>query len=299
MEELTQQKQNEDSTSENESNISSPNAGFLPFDLSLTMDGLSGMKVYQKYIIDTNFLPSNYPKALEFLIKGIVHTISNNEWVTTLESLAVPRNPFGLENNTNIQLSIGNNINTPFSQGNLSAVKGNPSLRQVLLNAGYSENSPEYRFAFAIGSREGWSASANGGVGTRSYRNNNPGSLDYSINLQSIDPGVTLENNPFGPNRFAHFTTAELGAKALVETKIKQWANGRMPITAGNQSLIINNKGGNKYIPNTPPTIAQFFYTYAPPNENNTEQYIEGVIRDLRIVKPNINRNTLVKDILV
>ena len=296
---LTQQKQNEDSTSENESNISSPNAGFLPFDLSLTMDGLSGMKVYQKYIIDTNFLPSNYPEALEFLIKGIVHTISNNEWVTTLESLAVPRNPFGLENNTNIQLSIGNNINTPFSQGNLSAVKGNPSLRQVLLNAGYSENSPEYRFAFAIGSREGWSASANGGVGTRSYRNNNPGNLDYSINLQSIDPGVTLENNPFGPNRFAHFTTAELGAKALVETKIKQWANGRMPITAGNQSLIINNKGGNKYIPNTPPTIAQFFYTYAPPNENNTEQYIEGVIRDLRIVKPNINRNTLVKDILV
>jgi hypothetical protein len=45
------------------------------------------MKVYQKYLIDTTFLPSNYPEALEFLIKGITHTISNNEWTTTLESL--------------------------------------------------------------------------------------------------------------------------------------------------------------------------------------------------------------------
>jgi hypothetical protein len=28
----------------------SPNGGFLPFDLQLTMDGLSGMKIYQKYV---------------------------------------------------------------------------------------------------------------------------------------------------------------------------------------------------------------------------------------------------------
>jgi hypothetical protein len=136
---------------------------------------------------------------------------------------------------------------------------------QVLLTAGYSENSPEYRLAFAIGSKEGWNAKANGGIGTRSYRNNNPGNLDFSTNLRSIDPGVTLENNPFGSNRFAHFTTAELGAKALVETKIKQWASGRMPPTEGNQFLIVNKKGGNRWIANQPPTISQFFYTYAPP----------------------------------
>ena len=49
----------------------------------------------------------------------------------------------------------------------------------------------------------------------------------------------------------------------------------------------------------TPPTIAQFFYTYAPPTDgNNTEQYINSVIADLSKVKPGINRNTLVKDIL-
>jgi hypothetical protein len=74
---------------------SSPSIGFLPFDLQLTMDGLSGMKVYQKYTADASFLPSNYPSSLEFIIKGITNTISNNEWITTLESIATPKNPFG------------------------------------------------------------------------------------------------------------------------------------------------------------------------------------------------------------
>jgi len=76
-------------------NSASPNAGFLPFDLSITMDGLSGMKVYQKYIIDTTYLPSNYPNSLEFIIKGISNTIESNQWITTLESMAIPKNPYG------------------------------------------------------------------------------------------------------------------------------------------------------------------------------------------------------------
>ena len=92
----TQTAQNANSTSQNKSNISSPNIGFLPFDLQLTMDGLSGMKVYQKYTIDTDFLPSNYPKSLEFIVKGITNTISNNTWTTTLESFTIPKDPFGL-----------------------------------------------------------------------------------------------------------------------------------------------------------------------------------------------------------
>jgi hypothetical protein len=71
--------------------------GFLPFNLSLTMDGLSGMKVYQKFEVDTDFLPSNYPTSLDFIVKGITHTIQNNEWITNIESFAIPANPFGTE----------------------------------------------------------------------------------------------------------------------------------------------------------------------------------------------------------
>ena len=83
--------------------ISSPNIGFLPFDLTLTIDGLSGMKIYQKFIADTEFLPSNYPQSLEFLIKGITHEIKDNQWITKLESLAVPRDPLG----SNVIFNVG------------------------------------------------------------------------------------------------------------------------------------------------------------------------------------------------
>ena len=89
-----QLEQNENGSLKNP-NAASPNGGFLPFDLSITMDGLSGMKVYQKYTIDTTYLPSNYPTSLEFIIKSINNTISNNQWTTTLESMAIPKNPFG------------------------------------------------------------------------------------------------------------------------------------------------------------------------------------------------------------
>jgi hypothetical protein len=74
--------------------VSSPTiTGFLPFDLQLIMDGLSGFKIYQKYSINSEFLPSNYPESLEFIIKGISNKISNNEWTTTIESLAIPKEP--------------------------------------------------------------------------------------------------------------------------------------------------------------------------------------------------------------
>ena len=284
-----------------ESTAASPNSGFLPFDLSLTMDGLSGMKVYQNFLMDTSFLPTNYPGTLEFLIKGIIHKIEGNQWTTNIESMAIPKNPFAISGSDNPvdEASRNTNRGTNPGSGNSNAVKGNANLRQVLIDAGYKEGTAAYQFAYSIGTKEGWNAKANGGVGTRSYRNNNPGNLDYSNSFKSIDPGVKLENNPYGASRFAHFTTAELGAKALVETKIKNWANGKMPITAGNQSIIVSYKGGNKYVKGTNPTIAQFFFTYAPPTDgNNTEKYITDVINDLGKVKSGINRNTLVKDIL-
>ena len=68
---------------------SSPTAGFIPINVSLTMDGLSGMKVFQKFDLDSSYLPSNYPDAVEILIKGITHTIQNNIWDTTIDSVIV------------------------------------------------------------------------------------------------------------------------------------------------------------------------------------------------------------------
>jgi hypothetical protein len=92
------------------------------------MDGLSGMKVYQRFEVDTDFLPSNYPTSLEFIIKGITHTIQNNEWITNIESIAIPKNPFGYNVKNKRKINI-NNLNPQPHTGTV-----NPSDLQFLDN---------------------------------------------------------------------------------------------------------------------------------------------------------------------
>ena len=70
---------------------------FIPFNLSLTMTGLSGMKNYERFSITEEILPYSYRSGdqggvIDFLIKGISHTISNNRWETKIESLSVGSN---------------------------------------------------------------------------------------------------------------------------------------------------------------------------------------------------------------
>lgn len=62
--------------------------GFLPINLKLEMDGIGGIRIYDFIKINTEFLPSNYPDTLEFICTGVNHKIENNEWVTSLDTLA-------------------------------------------------------------------------------------------------------------------------------------------------------------------------------------------------------------------
>jgi len=74
-----------------ENNNPSPSIGFIPFNLSMTLDGISGIKIYNRLKINTKFLPSNYPTTLEFLVKKVSHSLSNNIWETKLETITVPK----------------------------------------------------------------------------------------------------------------------------------------------------------------------------------------------------------------
>jgi hypothetical protein len=64
--------------------------GFIPINVSLKMTGMSGMKIYQEFTLRTDFLPSNYQTKMSWLIKGVNHTIENNMWSSTIESLSLP-----------------------------------------------------------------------------------------------------------------------------------------------------------------------------------------------------------------
>ena len=65
--------------------------GFIPVGFGVQLQGISGVKIYNKLNINNTFLPSQYPKALKFLVKSVSHTIENNTWTTSLDTLSIPK----------------------------------------------------------------------------------------------------------------------------------------------------------------------------------------------------------------
>ena len=84
--------------------------GFIPVSLNLTLDGISGFKIYNALKVDTTYLPSNYPTTMDFLITGVSHKITNdNVWITDLTTVMVPKDP---TQSDNIVTDLGNNNRT-------------------------------------------------------------------------------------------------------------------------------------------------------------------------------------------
>jgi hypothetical protein len=65
--------------------------GFIPISLGVTMDGISGIKIYNSLKVSTGFLPKNYPENLSFIIKGVNHKLSNSDWETTIETVVISK----------------------------------------------------------------------------------------------------------------------------------------------------------------------------------------------------------------
>ena len=55
------------------------------------MDGLSGMKLYQRFKVNDNILPPSYTgDDVDLIIKGINHTVGTNGWTTKVDTLSAP-----------------------------------------------------------------------------------------------------------------------------------------------------------------------------------------------------------------
>ncbi len=78
--------------------------GFIPLELGITMEGLSGVKIYNKLNLNTKFLPSSYPKSLKFIATNVDHKVGGNIWETNIKTISMPLsenppiNPVILEN---------------------------------------------------------------------------------------------------------------------------------------------------------------------------------------------------------
>ena len=89
--------------------ITSPS--FLPFKLSLDIDGISGIKLYQKFNVDDNVLPPSYePDSVDLQISSADHTVSSTDWITKITTQSVPRSKETVE--TEVQSLTGQKQST-------------------------------------------------------------------------------------------------------------------------------------------------------------------------------------------
>ena len=62
-------------------------AGFIPIKLDLTLYGISGIKIFQKFKITKDVLPFSYDQDYEFTITGVSHAVDSARWSTSISSI--------------------------------------------------------------------------------------------------------------------------------------------------------------------------------------------------------------------
>jgi len=105
----------------NVDNIPSSEVGFIPLSFEVTLEGISGIKIYNKLSINNTFLPTNYSSSLNFVITKVNHQISNNNWDTSLSTISIPNTePYQL----NRFLSSGGSTSGTGGSGGTSGTSG-------------------------------------------------------------------------------------------------------------------------------------------------------------------------------
>ena len=114
--------------------------GFIPIGFDLKLQGISGIKIYNKLNINSNFLPSQYPKALKFLITKVDHKITNNKWETSLSSLSIPKTV--AYKKVNLEYTTGESQTTEAAEGDQKPLYGEGELK-IILNYGVNFNGKD------------------------------------------------------------------------------------------------------------------------------------------------------------
>jgi len=67
---------------------------FLPFNFNMDIEGISGIRLYEHFDLDTNILPHTYDSdSLELQIKSCDHTVDANTWTTKTSAIPKPSLP--------------------------------------------------------------------------------------------------------------------------------------------------------------------------------------------------------------
>jgi predicted small secreted protein len=295
-----------------------PSPLVIPFNLSLKMMGISGMRILERFNVDTKILPPMFDNnKYNFIVKAITHEIVNNKWNTILESQVINKDNSGDKDEpiSNIQReSFQARINTgkcpswaPKNGGTPVLLTPNQIILSSLKDSGYittanfdsfkSSASPAVKFASIIATQEGY-----GKTSTLGYRNNNPGNIVGSGNAGSETKIITRGTKP-EKYTYAKYKTKKDGWDALINKFVQSWINqgNLLPYTGctlypdcfkdqdntyfkQNNIPIIEGTSYN-YKAKQTPTLRQYIYQFCPPSATGTDTtngYIANVYKSLK-----------------
>jgi len=296
----------------------------IPFDLSLTIMGLGGIKLYEKYTTDDKILPPNF-SPLDFIVKAISHTVSANKWLTKIQSLAVA-SPDGktfvdetkyekikaaiVSNSRRATGGLCPSFNPP-NGGKPGLLTPGNNILNSLKEAGYitsanfasfkSSNNNKIKFASIIATQEGYNLTS-----TLGYKNNNPGNIVGAGNNGSETITVT-RNGASQTYTYAKYKTKKDGWDALINKFVTGWINNKqLPPYAGStvypecfkeednqyfksNGIPITEGVSYNYVPGSIPTLRQYIYQFCPPSSlDSTSGYIANVYKSLVAFGVNI-----------
>ena len=190
------------------------NGGLLPIELSLTMRGISGLKIGEAFLINETLLPQRSRGLIGFSITGIDHSISlDNQWLTNITT--------AMYNLPDTEIPVEDEYEEPYKAPEAPPVEGpkeTPNanrLRGAIAAAGYLEKQKK-------GASSGELTSAIDAITKKSSQVDITKEMaDYGIALIKVVkrevPGITLTFTG-GNDKFHHglgYTSRHVLGRAL------------------------------------------------------------------------------------
>ena len=219
----------------------SPAPFFLPFNMSLEMHGLGGVRIYDAFKIDGKGLPLSYnPSEIKLMVKSLSHTISLDGWKTKISTIPLPiANP-----KPSKYKEVGTSTSTATSSGGATT----------------SRTSSNSKSCEAKYSKEQYSVTAGGSypkLATYKFSGNDPraglsfqGKPLSSFNkLMKSSDGAPLPKAGYGVARKAYETLQIIGVAATSNglTGLTVNSNYRSPVyncTVGGATNSMHKTGG-------------------------------------------------------
>jgi murein DD-endopeptidase MepM/ murein hydrolase activator NlpD len=229
---------------------------FIPVKLDLTLSGISGLKIFQRFNISSDLLPYTYKDNYNFLITGVSHDVNNNQWSTKLSSLiALKEQPINESLSFYIDLGL---ITTPeeneASQGSYTAKKpGGGS------TFGISKSQMDYAIkrtsnidSKILEEQNKFPSKISGYIVTSGIFRNSNGDYHGGFDLSTptgtkitFKKDVIFRGNRENPGGYGHYVLLEYNGKGIVLGHLSEQYKGKSKIGETIKAGELIGKTGN------------------------------------------------------